>query len=127
MFSKKKERKVYKLQGIDAQGFYVRNLYEHQAQAEMRTMMNSAVAQEEKAYVNSILEEWKKDGFVYKPYFGCEGFKRTCTNTPLPGKMYCKKCLDNMNNHIFSGTGTCKDCAIGECAMPIPFPCKALK
>ena len=51
---------------------------------------------------DKINAQWKKDGFVYKPYFGCEGFKRTCTNTPLPGKMYCKKCLDNMNNHIFS-------------------------
>lgn len=127
MFLKREKNTVYKLQGVDSQGFYVRNLYEHQAQAEMRTMINSAVSQEEKAYVNSILEKWKKDGFVYEPYSGCEGFKRTCTNPPLSGKMYCKKCLDNMNNHIFSGIGTCKDCSIGECAMPIPFPCKALK
>lgn len=120
-------RRVYKLQGIDEQGFYTRNLYEHQAQAEMRTMINGAVTQSEKDYVRNILNEWEKDGFKYKPYTGCEGFKRTCRNVPMPGKMYCKICFDNMNNHIFHGIGTCKDCSIGECAHPIPFPCKALK
>lgn len=121
------ERKIYKWTQRDMMGEFTKYYYEHQAQTEIRCIRMTKNPQLREQTLNETLNKWKQQGFVEKPYTGCEGFKRTCKNPPAPGSVYCSSCLQSMNEHIAGGEGSCNDCPIGGCAKPLTFPCAAQK
>ncbi len=118
---------IYKWTQRDIMGEFTKHFYEHQAQTEIRCIRMTKNPQMREQALKETLHKWKEQGFVEKPYSGCEGFRRTCKNPPAPGFAYCESCLRDMKAHMMAGVGNCGDCPVGGCAKPLTFPCAAEK
>lgn len=118
---------IYKWTQRDVMGEFTKYFYEHQAQTEVRCIRMTKNSQMREQALNETLHKWKQQGFVEKPYSGCEGFRRTCKNPPAPGSAYCESCLRDMKAHMIAGIGNCRNCPVGGCAKPLTFPCAAEK